>query len=218
MLGIAVPCYKYHIPMLKRFLDSVANQNRQPDFVVVSCSSSSPEDIPPYEYSFKLEILVHSNRLNASQNRNIAADRLIEFGCEYISFFDCDDEMHPQRIQAIQTAIQEYSADIILHNYVHLTVNLEDEFEKYESFIMDTNKVIVRFNEKEQPFFNKNIHASQLCVKRDVFNDVRFCEDRTAERLEDTIFLIDILKLQNYNHVYILNPLSKYYAEGQWHP
>ena len=221
MFGIAVPCYKYHIPVLKRFLDSVANQTIKPDFVVVSCSSSSPEDIPTYDYSFTLEIITHSERLNAAQNRNKAANRLLELGCEYISFFDCDDEMHPQRIEAIQQGFIKYPlTQFILHAYLVIEAELEEKFEVYERIIYTENileKHTFNLNcLKVKNNYYANLHHSQVSVTKDLFLKIKFREEKEFERREDSVFCLDCFSLELPN-LCILNPLSKYYAEGQWY-
>lgn len=221
MLGIAVPSYKYHIPVLKRFLDSVSNQTVKPDFVVVSCSSSLPEDIPKYEYNFRLEFIIHSERLNAAQNRNIAAKRLIELGCEYISFFDCDDEMHPQRIEAIKEGFEKYPlTEFVVHSFWGGEAELEEDFEIYTKFFFLENNL-------EKDTYNLNclrirnnthncLHHSQITIRKKLFSNVSFKESKEFERREDSLFCLDCFSL-NVNNLYIRNPLSKYYYEGQWY-
>ena len=218
MLGIAVPCYKYHIPVLKRFLDSVEAQTVKPDYVVVSCSSSTQDDIPTYTYSFPLQVISFEGRLNASQNRNKAADILIGLGCTYISFFDCDDVMHPQRIQGIKEGFSAFpETQIILHSYWCNDYELEEEFEHYNSFQYVQNNLrkapsgCAEFIENWQC----RIHHSQSSVSKGLFTIVRFREEKEFERKEDAVFCGDCLSLEIPN-LYIRNPLSKYYEEGKW--
>ena len=207
--------------MLKRFLDSVETQTRKPDYVIVSCSSSQVEDLPKdYNYSFPFQILLIESRLNAAQNRNLAADKLIELGCDYISFFDCDDVMHPQRIEAILEGFQTKSVDFITHNYIGHSGMLDHEFELYDKFITKKNCITFKKTSKYLREFNKNIHAAQISVSKDIFKHVRFREEKDYERGEDTHFLCDILdycKENNLSNSYIANPLSKYFHEGVWH-
>lgn len=220
MIGIAVPCYKYHIPVLKRFLDSVETQTRKPDFVVVSCSSSTQEDIPKdYTYSFPFQIIVTQTRLNAAQNRNLAADQLIKLGCSYISFFDCDDVMHPQRIEAILEAFHRYpESKIVLHSFWGLEPELEEEFEEYSDFIIIPNTIIKDpiGHGVVSKISSHRIHHSQITVSKDIFEQVRFRQDKKYERGEDSEFCADIIKM-SVNTGYICNPLSKYFPEGKWY-
>lgn len=221
MIGVAIPCYKNHIPLLKRCLDSIENQTRKPDFVVVSCSSSKQEDIPFYsseDYSFPLQIVPHEERLNAAENRNIATDILIEKGCIFISFFDCDDEMHPQRIQAIEEGFQKYpETKILLHNFWILESELEEEFEKYDFFNYVQNKCYIGYNGSLEIISHPlaKIHHSQSTVLKDIFDKIRYNEEKQFERKEDTIFCVNIIEL-GIPSLYIFNPLSKYYPSGSY--
>jgi hypothetical protein len=219
MLGIAVPCYKYHIPVLKRFLDSVEAQIIKPDYVVVSCSSSTQEDIPTYTYSFPLQVISFEGRLNASQNRNKAADILIGLGCDYISFFDCDDVMHPQRIQGIKEGFHKFpETQIVLHSYWITEDELNEEFENYKLFQYIQNNLCKSLSGCAELISNwqYRIHHSQSSVTKNLFTKVRFREEKEFERKEDSIFCGDCLSLEIPN-LYIINPLSKYYYEGQWY-
>ena len=56
-IGVSIPCYYGHISHLTNLLDSIENQTRQPDKVVVSCSSTK-ELFETKQYSFPLEIII----------------------------------------------------------------------------------------------------------------------------------------------------------------
>jgi glycosyltransferase involved in cell wall biosynthesis len=103
-IGVAIPCYKYHIPKLIRCLESIEAQTLKADQVVVSCSSSDKSDFPSdieKRFSFPLVILTTPDRKNAAENRNIAISHLTT---DLVSFFDADDIMHPQRLEFIKHA------------------------------------------------------------------------------------------------------------------
>jgi len=215
MFGVAVPCYKYHIPLLKRLFDSIENQTVKPDIVCVSCSSSNNSDIPTYNYSFPINFIIEEKRQNASVNRNIASKTLINKGCEYISFFDADDVMHPQRIEAIKKAF-EHPVKIVLHNYLD-DIN---EFIKYENFNFIWNELIKAPSGCAivKSEWRKRIHHAQVSVHKNIMNLVTFREEKIYERREDSLFCGDVLKILNGNeNCYICNPLSKYYPEGVWY-
>jgi glycosyltransferase involved in cell wall biosynthesis len=231
MLGIAIPCYKYHIPVLKRCLQSIEEQTVKPDYVVVSCSSSffedinhilassfstfskEEKDIPSYKYSFPLIIINYEGRLNAAQNRNRAAVVLQGLGCDYISFFDCDDVMLKGRIEAIKKAIQTYPlTQIIMHGY--LTNNSPETILPLEIIPNVLQKApsgcaVVNYN------WNEKVHHSQVTVTKEVLQKFRFREEAHYERKEDAVFCGDVLEKEPPN-VFIKTPLSIYYEEGQW--
>ena len=43
-IGVAIPCYIYHLQKLKILLDSIQAQTLKPTHVVVSCSSTLPDN------------------------------------------------------------------------------------------------------------------------------------------------------------------------------
>lgn len=215
-IGVAIPCYKHHISLLKRCLDSIEAQTRKPYEVVVSCSSCNPEDIPAYSYSFPLRILNHRERKNAAENRNLAAREILS-SCDVISFFDCDDVMHPQRLQCIEEQFTRNPCDILLHNF-WLDEECAQPFENYTSFHTELNVLrraptgcaIVEGRR------HLRIHHSQVSVSAFVFGRIQFKEDPGNERREDAIFCGDVLGMPNIQSIYVHTPLSKYYLAGSW--
>jgi len=214
-IGIAIPCYKYHIPVLKRCLDSIEAQTRKPDEVVVSCSSCAESDIPEYKYSFSLKIISTSERKNAAENRNIASSHL---DTDIVSFFDCDDEMHPQRLEAIYGAFLEHSCDIVLHGYF---INEENKmpFQIYPNLVIHINKLSRARSGCAfvEGLLSTRIHHSQVSVTKRIFSRFQFRENKESERKEDALFCGDVLSIPGIQSVYIQNPLSKYYHEGAWY-
>jgi glycosyltransferase involved in cell wall biosynthesis len=213
-IGVAIPCYKYHIPVLKRCLDSIEQQTRKPDEVVVVCSSSMPTDIPTYSYSFPLRVIPRPERRNAAENRNIAVAQLTT---ELVTFFDCDDEMHPQRIDYIAKAFAQTDCSIVLHNFFENDeVNLPFCMSEQPVFLYDklyaTPWCAMLENE---PY--ARIHHSQVSVKKDILHQVKFREELHYERREDSAFCADVLRIPGIHTIYIRNALSNYYKEGMTH-
>ncbi len=214
-IGVAIPCYKYHIPVLKRVLDSLENQTRKPDEVVVVCSSSKPTDIPAYHYTFPLRILVRPERRNAAQNRNQAAATLTT---DIVCFFDCDDTMHPQRIELIANAFQETRADICLHGFF-------EKEEVQQSFPHIDTPIVIQNQLRRAPSgcaflegdMSARIHHSQVSVTKFILSRIQFKEDISHERREDAVFCGDVLSMPGVQSIYIQHPLSKYYMEGETH-
>jgi glycosyltransferase involved in cell wall biosynthesis len=214
-IGVAIPCYKHHISVLKRCLDSIEAQTRRPDCVVVSCSSCDSEDIPNYSYSFPLKVLSHKERKNAAENRNLAAKELE--GCDILSFFDSDDVMHPQRLQCIEEQFYKVPCDILLHNF-WLDEECVKPFELYTSFHVEHN-VLRRAPTGcavVQGRYHLRIHHSQVSVSAFAFGRIQFKEDPSNERREDAIFCGDVLAMPGVQSVYVHNALSKYYLAGSW--
>jgi len=208
-IGIAICCYKGHIPHLGRLLNSIQDQTRLPDQVVVSCSSSSDDDIPykASDYGFPLTIITHSEYKNASQNRNTAAAALTT---DIVSFFDADDTMHPQRLQFIDQCFGNHDIKIFLHNGF---VRLSEPFEHYVSYYCLFN-VLYRC-----PWGSTKIHSNldevmifngHSTVRREVLQDIQFREEAEFHGREDTIFCTDVITRYPYQTAYCHNKLSNY--------
>jgi hypothetical protein len=219
-IGAAIPAYIGHIKGLFKLLDSIQNQTVIPDKVVVSCSSTKKSDLEldcyfekVKHYSFYLEIITTEEKKSAAQNRNIAASKLTDMDC--ITFIDADDIMHPQRIEILLKVFQEYDSDIILHNYfVHVT------FENIIFNKIENSDINVRINSLRQHwsgciehinYVEEGIHHSQVSVKNEVFNKIKFPEEIEFNRKEDCIFCHRVFNLPDIKNAYIANKLS-YYA------
>lgn len=66
-IGIAIPCYSGHINSLFGLLDSIQNQSRIPDKVVVSSSSTKTSDFDLHseklkKYTFPLQIIISEEK------------------------------------------------------------------------------------------------------------------------------------------------------------
>jgi glycosyltransferase involved in cell wall biosynthesis len=221
-IGVAIPCYKYHIPALKRCLDSIENQTYKPDLVVVSCSSSTDGDIPSYKYSFPLKIITTNGKKNAAQNRNIATRAC---DTDIISYIDADDEMHPQRIEIIKHVLQETNADVLFHNFSKPD-EINVEWKTIRDIEIAVNRVF-KTNYSEgvdvygyPPFC---VHHSQSSIRRYIFDSIQYNESSESERNpgqincegnEDSRFCADILLIPNIQTVYVYDKLTRYYREG----
>jgi len=218
-IGIAIPAYIGHIDHLFKLLDSIQNQTIFPNKVVVSCSSMKMSDLKSkflekiQQYTFSLEIIVTEEKKNAAQNRNIAASKLSDM--EYITFIDADDIMHPQRIEILLKVFKEHDSDIILHNYFIDVAFENDLFKK-----IDNSEINVRANSLRQDwsgciehinYVEEGIHHSQVSIKKEIFNKIKFPEEIEFNRKEDCIFCHRVFNLPDIKNSYIANKLS-YYA------
>ncbi len=211
-IGIAIPCYRRHLNLLKRLLRSIEHQSRKPDAVSVSCSSCREEDIGSIDvsnYTFPIHIEYHADAKNAAQNRNIAAKHL---KTDIVSFFDADDIMHPLRIQAIMIAFENPTIQFVLHSFLDAP-----EFEAYAG--LDIYESALEFDDNPNSVCLKcrdfRIHHSQVSVRHDCFNIIQFREDEMFNRAEDSVFCREMLCKYPTQNAFIANPLSSYVGEGQ---
>ena len=217
-IGVAIPCYRAHIPSLKRCLDSIEAQTVKPQEVVVACSSSKSSDIPfsSYNYTFTLRILPRPERRNAAENRNYAASFL---NTDIVTFFDADDEMHPQRLEALTQAFQRHPGlDIAIHSF-WIDEEVKQPFEHHTTF--DFKPQTLQKSPTGcaiyKPDWNKRITHGHVTVSKFVLGRIQFKEDPGNERREDAIFCGDVLAMDNCQNVYINHPLCKYYRDGVIH-
>lgn len=207
-IGLAIPSSFIHLQKVIQLLESLEQQTRKPDEVVVSMSSS-PEgfqtDLNPF--SFPVKFVTTSAKKTAGQNRNIAASHLTT---EIISFFDADDVMHPQRFQALEEAFTK-GADIVLHNYHKFDIPVYKSFEFYTQFDMTANKLVraPSLCAKMSTDWRIPLHQSQVTVRRWVLDKEKFIEDPRPGT--DALFCGAVCALPNITSQYIANPLSHYY-------
>ena len=154
-----------------------------------------------------MEIIITEDHKNASQNRNIAANYLNDM--DYITFMDADDIMHPQRIEILLKIFQETECDIILHNYF----THDYTFNKIENIDMRTDSLVQAYwgaiiHKEDKYNYVEHIHHSQVSIKRNIFDIIKFPEDLILG--EDSIFCHKIFGLPNVKHAYIKNELSFY--------
>lgn len=210
-IGIAIPCYRPHLNMLPRLLDSIAKQTSLPNEVVVSCSSTSdshPKPVFP-EYPFVFKIVYHPERKNAAENRNIAADLLTT---DYIGFFDADDIMVPRRNEILQGAITE-GADFIVHAY-------STDIHTLQNPLVSVSYIYNRLNPNQTGCGLSDsmggIHHSQPTVHRRIFQQCRQPETNSCERMEDSVYCQNAIAFSQKN-AYIPAQLSVYLQAGFWY-
>jgi hypothetical protein len=214
-ITICIPCYKVHLQKLIRCFDSIEAQTVKPAEVIVSCSSTRDEELPieftTTRYSFPYRINVTQERKNAAENRNRAAELATT---PYISFFDADDMMHPQRLEFITKALRQYPLTaIVLHGYR----TVQEPEEMISSPILHPNQLqrapsgCAIF----APNWRLRIHHAQVTTTTEIWKQVKFKEDTHHERKEDAVFCGDVLALPGIQSLYIPQALSIYEEEGQ---
>lgn len=213
-VGIAICCYKGHISILKRLLDSIESQTRKPNEVVVSCSSSEPDDIPYRRdmYSFPFRILTHSERKNAAQNRNYAAAQLTT---DVVCFFDADDIMHPQRIEIIADCFQANpQLMIFLHNIEFSTSTIFPPLRNVYLYMNQLSKCDWGSTILQVRLHHANIANGHASIRRSVLQHVTFQESVEFQGKEDTAFSTEIIQLYPMQTAYCYNVLSRYEPSG----
>jgi hypothetical protein len=217
-LGVAIPCYVYHLPKLCFLFDSIANQTVKPDHVVVSCSSTNSDHpyvqklLSKYLPLFNLVILTTKDRKNASENRNIASRYLIELQVDIISYIDADDMMCSQRLEFIKSIFEKTDSLIVLHSYIYdkKDERLSDLQFDYGKLVRDPSGCALHIEN-----YSNMIHHAHSSIRSDVFRNIQFRESVEFNRREDSVFCGDVLTFVGTRNSYIPIPLSIYYEEGK---
>lgn len=214
-IGVAIPCFKGHIGHLKNLLESIQQQTRIPDRVVVCCSSSEPQDIPYTQemFSFPLQILVTPEKRSAAQNRNAAASQL---QTDILSFIDADDVMHPRRIEIVEqcftSSVGPTDVVMLLHNY---EMNLAEPWVTEDPVFEYGRLYRCPWGSTQHHDRRGNIvHNSQSSILRHVFDIIQFREEPEFHAKEDTIFCTDVISQFPEKIAYCFLKLSKYSPQG----
>jgi glycosyltransferase involved in cell wall biosynthesis len=208
-IGVAIPCYIKHITKCLELLDSINAQTRLPDEVVVSCSSTVQDQFPIHEYKFQLQVLTTEERKNSSMNRNIAASTLTT---DIICFFDADDLMHPQRLEAIEKAFLEGS-DVVLHSY-YINKECDQPFPILSDFTLKSNILFRCISGCIKTYDLERIHHGHVSVSKEIYEQLKFPEEHEYQTREDCVFCYRVFSLPNIRSSYIPHPLSKYIGSG----
>lgn len=226
-VGVVVPCHKPYIPLLKECLDSIELQTDKPDKVVVMCSSSLPEDIPQYNYSFPLEIITREGVHNQANNRNEGVKRM---NTDIVSFFDADDVMHPQRIEMIRKYMADQ--DILFHGFqtdnrefqpINTPIVHRNQLIRSQTgcVLFDPLRLVEDYYKNNRTTFDhsyvewkKPLHHAHISVRRYLFDFIRFPENPELQRREDSLLCGMIVSMQHIRNVFIENSLSWYRLRG----
>lgn len=216
-LGVAIPCYRPHVPALIHLLLSLNQQTRKPDQVAISCSSSSPAEtklISEVKCDFPITLLITSEKQNAAKNRNLAMAAL---DTDIITFFDADDVMHPQRLDILLQMFNLYSCDLLLHSCI---INDTEKFKEIDiknmpRFINELCRAPTGCATFKQHHRGLITHG-HVTVSRKFMQQyqLQYREDKKHEGYnEDSIFCGDALLL-GPNNIFLPDKLSRYYQSG----
>ncbi len=208
-VGVAICCYHGHLSALSALFRSIEAQTRRPDQVVVSCSSTSPEDIP-YDmgsYSFSLQIVTCREKKNAAQNRNTAASYL---QTDIVTFFDADDLMHPQRIAAIHHGFSTYGAYFMVHSFQKSPV-----FVMYDEYSYHVNQLeVCPYGSVCVKGHGMPIANGHCSVMQWILREFAYPESVEDQGREDTVFSAQIIRKYPDHTLYGSDVLSCYLPSG----
>jgi len=222
--AVAIPTYHLHYCFLERILKNISEQILLPDLVSISASSCRTAEeketlasIRSKPWPFRLILQEFEKVAFAAENRNRAAAAALKAGADIISFFDCDDLMHPRRIQLLEASFRRHTdIDCIMHCF-----DTTDSFKEFDH-TLDFTVVKDAYLKSEtlySPFTKSHIVLQRVCfedlephyghvtIRRKCFDMVKI--NTEALGYEDSLYLTDLLKA-NYMIACIPYKLSMY--------
>jgi len=218
-----------HNGCLYKSIASIRSQTTRPKAVilVVSNTSSSSDEIKKelmkFMYPIRLEVYAYPNRLMQSQGRNIA---LAHTTSDIVSFIDADDFSHPQRVEFIVRLFSKHrKLRLLLHEFTTEAENIQSwrtqrlryvtSKTRYTSFLCQAE-----LQTRHQPHLDLPVHHAHVSVRREVFRNHKFDETVASYRIEDSLFVREIIaetcatrgKFSKSTLSYIQLPLSYYTA------
>lgn len=117
-VSVVIPAYNAE-SYLKRCLDSVLNQEFvEYEIIVVNDGStdSTAKIIDEYSQIYKQIIPVHQENKGVSAARNVGIEKSRG---DWLVFVDCDDWIEPNMLHDLYSAVQMYTADLVMGKMYH---------------------------------------------------------------------------------------------------
>ena len=212
-VAVVIPSFIGDLQNLRKTLETISQQTRCPELVVVHISSIPSDEIleslRSVEYPFRFQIFSVPEKRSAAENRNAGATKVPE-EFDVISFFDSDDWMHPRRIEYIAAAFEQ-PVDVIVHNMIR---EKPDTFEGWEPveyrlyteccYMKPTARCYIAVDGEEKQ------HASgHVSIRRSVCEEVIFPASSATLGYEDTLYLTQLYH-SGFTFGYMPSKLSVY--------
>ena len=207
-ISVVIPLYNKEL-YISRSLQSVLNQNPQPNEIIVIDDGSTDNS---YEFAAQCSLLTNNIKIIQQGNRGAASARNLgikEAQGEYIVFLDADDELLPGAINAYFEMIRKfpecaaYGLNFYTEiNNIRLTKRLSfiDEYVTYQK--IDYFKGLA--------FGDVYLTASTCCAKKAIFNEIGVFSEGMIQR-EDPHMWIRIAA--NYSIAFCIRPLALYHLD-----
>lgn len=185
-ISLLIPCGDKHMHRIAQTIESIARQTILPNetIIVLSIDKNVEKEL---DYSnitrYKvpnLRIIVRGGLSFAGNNRQFLGAHAYH---DVISFFDCDDFLHPQRTEAIYTIFKNNpTLEALVHGFKHF---LRDDFalSKKAKFINSNSSFYVDMNEVQRfkPLWPYEELYNQPIIANDWNNRTWDFEDSLSE-------------------------------------
>lgn len=215
------------IKCFKQIEYMICNSTEYPKEVILVISGSTYTKKEEYNTycNFIVTLYFRKYKRNSASNKNYGSQYS---KCTYISYFDSDDIMSKDRIKTLHHILQNiYSYDIVLHmysrNYTYVKqsevdiTNISKYFYLNSSYITYLYKRNMPIHKVELwgccHFLPIKYHISNgwITIKRSVFENERFNEDRSIQRAEDSEYNARVIS-KGYK-VLVLTLIMGYYSK-----
>jgi len=216
-IGVCIPCHYEYFKYIDRVLESIERQTYKPSLVCISLSGI-PENcrtnITSF-FSFPLIVLKTREKKNAGENRNIAATSVYAH-VDIITFFDADDYMHPERLEAIYNAFTSNDCEVFLHTLKWLpksspTEVIRETIDNIKRTGHISSNVVCRFyvdaindTDETKTFIVANGHAT---IRSYIFISHKYPEN--AVGCEDSEYMANVFR-NGYKFKYTSDILAIY--------
>ena len=199
-VSVIVPVYKVE-PYLRRCVDSILAQTFT-DFELILVDDGSPDNCgvicDDYARKDARVHVIHQANGGLSAARNAGIDWVFaNSDCEWISFVDSDDWVHPAYLQTLYDAVQSCDVNMAICGFDSVEEFSADySTEKVEPVIMPAEQVFISRYAIAMVAWTKIYHRT--CFERIRFPVGRICEDAfVTHRIlleQDYIAVCDVIR------------------------
>lgn len=216
-ISVIVPVYKVE-PYLRRCVDSILCQTFT-DFELILVDDGSPDGCPAIcdEYAAKDHrvVVIHQPNGGLSAARNAGIDwAFTNSDCQWLSFIDSDDWVHPRYLELLLAAARKYDVNISISGYTQTSGNEP---------IVNLETLTPGLWKTEDFYTSNTTNATIACAKlyrKDCFSSIRY----PVGKLHEDEYTTYRLLFAHSSLVAIAAPLYFYYhnpasiTTSEWTP
>tara|TARA_A100001015_G_scaffold303296_1_gene392732 strand:- start:7037 stop:7789 length:753 start_codon:yes stop_codon:yes gene_type:complete len=217
-IAVVIPCVPKHIKHLPKLLNTINQQTRKPNKVIIALSSSNSKNCQEVKtlkkhLDDKIIFIVDccKEKKNAASNRNRCLKHCLDV--KYISFMDADDEMCKDKLKLVTDIMEKYNADMGLHSFSNGSSKNKCSKGK-KIYSPEEMKKIEKSDQKNLHISKVTVHHGHCTISLDLFKNHKQNENMNFG--EDSKYVRDTFK-KNYKVVYTNSVLSNYYYTRSTH-
>ena len=210
LISIIIPIYNVE-QFCEESIKSVMTQNYNNLEIILINDGSTDKSLEICE-----KLKAEDNRIILISQKNGGLSKARNTGIEkskgkYITFIDSDDIISKNYINDLYKGIKKYNNDIAVCGYIRFLNRIPKEERNNKINNMKSNDFLEKllYQEKQELY---SVSACNKMYKRNVFDEIKFPEDKIYEDVAIITDIIDatesISVIDNYNYFYRINPKS----------